>query len=110
MSSTDTATEPRNPLVARRLGIATRHEAVVFLREDSHISRAEGFTAHTRVRVTNGHHSIIATLYHVTTNILQVLWAEHQSLGARKRPQGSANGFGGRGAGHLQHLRSGTGG
>lgn len=70
MSSTDTATEPRNPLVARRLGIATRHEAVVFLREDSHISRAEGFTAHTRVRVTNGHHSIIATLYHVTTNIL----------------------------------------
>ena len=64
------ATEPRNPLIARRLGIDTRHEAVVFLRKDCHVCRAEGFTAHTRVRVTNGRHSIIATLYHVTTNIL----------------------------------------
>jgi thymidine phosphorylase len=66
----DTATEPRNPLIARRLGIDTRHEAVIFMRADCHICRAEGFTAHTRVRVTNGRHSIIATLYHVTTNIL----------------------------------------
>ena len=66
----DPTTEPRNPLVARRLGIDTRHDAVIFLRKDSHIVRAEGFTAHTRVRVTNGHNTIIATLYHVTTEIL----------------------------------------
>ena len=66
----DPATEPRNPLVARRLGIDTLHEAVVFLRKDCHVCRAEGFTAHTRVRVTNGRHSIIATLYQVTTDIL----------------------------------------
>ena len=70
MSATDTATEPRNPLVARRLGIDTRHDADVFLREDSHIVRAEGFTAHARVRVTNGHNSIIATLNHVSSAIL----------------------------------------
>jgi thymidine phosphorylase len=70
MSTTDTTTEPRNPLMARRLGVDTRHEAVVFLRSDSHIVRAEGFTAHARVRVTNGRHSIIATLYHVTSDIL----------------------------------------
>jgi len=70
MSSTAIVTEPRNPLIARRLGIDTRHEAVVFLRADSHIVRAEGFTAHARVRVSNGHRSIIATLYHVTSDIL----------------------------------------
>jgi thymidine phosphorylase len=68
--SHESATEPRNPLRARRLGIDTRHEAVIFLREDSHIVRAEGFTARTRVRVTNGHNSIIATLFHVCTDIL----------------------------------------
>ena len=66
----DPATEPRNPLIARRLGIDTRHESVVFLREDSHIVRAEGFAAHARVRVTNGHNSIIATLFHVSSTIL----------------------------------------
>jgi thymidine phosphorylase len=69
-SATGTADEPRNPLVARRLGIDTRHDAVIFLREDSHIVRAEGFAAHARVRVTNGHNSIIATLYHVRSDIL----------------------------------------
>ena len=66
----ESATEPRNPLTARRIGIDTRHEAVVFLRSDSHIVRAEGFTAQARVRVSNGHRSIIATLYHVTSDIL----------------------------------------
>ena len=70
MSATDTAPEPRNPLTARRLGIDTRQEAVVFLREDSHIVRAEGFAAHAQVRVTNGHNSIIATLFHVSSTIL----------------------------------------
>ncbi len=70
MSSTDTAVEPRNPLIARRLGIDTHNEAVIFLREDSHIVRAEGFAARARVRVTNGHNSIIATLFHVSSTIL----------------------------------------
>jgi len=70
MSSTDTAVEPRNPLIARRLGIDTHNEAVIFLREDSHIVRAEGFAAHARVRVTNGRNSIIATLFHVNSAIL----------------------------------------
>jgi len=64
------AAEPRNPLIARRLGIDTHNEAVLFLREDSHIVRAEGFAAHARVRVTNGRNSIIATLFHVNSAIL----------------------------------------
>ena len=57
-------------LIARRLGINTQHEAVIFMREDCHVCRAEGFTAHTRVRVDNEQHSIIATLYQVTSDLL----------------------------------------
>ncbi len=60
-----------NVLIARRLGINTQQEAVVFMREDCHICRAEGFTAHTRIRIDYGEHSIIATLYQVTSDILR---------------------------------------
>jgi thymidine phosphorylase len=59
-----------NILRARRLGINTQHEAVIFMREDCHICRAEGFTAHTRIRIDHGEHSIIATLYQVSSDIL----------------------------------------
>jgi thymidine phosphorylase len=60
-----------NVLIARRLGINTQQEAVVFMREDCHICRAEGFAAHTRIRIDHGDHSIIATLYQVTSDILR---------------------------------------
>jgi thymidine phosphorylase len=62
--------EPFNVLVARRLGINTQHEAVIFMREDCHVCRAEGFTAHTRIRIDHGKQSIIATLYQVRSDIL----------------------------------------
>ena len=62
--------DPQSRLTARRLGINTQHEAVVFMHEDCHVCRAEGFTAHTRIRIDNGSHSIIATLYQVTSDIL----------------------------------------
>jgi thymidine phosphorylase len=64
------APEQINVLIARRLGINTQHEAVIFMREDCHICRAEGFTAHTRIRIDHGKQSIIATLYQVSSNIL----------------------------------------
>lgn len=68
----NTTSEGRNNiLIARRLGINTQHEAVVFMREDCTVCRAEGFNAHTRVRVEQGTLSIIATLYHVTSDILK---------------------------------------
>ena len=35
-----------NFLKARRLGIDTHHEAVVFMRQDCHVCRSEGFEAH----------------------------------------------------------------
>jgi len=64
------ASPRHNVLNARRLGINTQHEAVIFMREDCHICRAEGFIAHTRIRVEHGGNSIIATLYQVRSDML----------------------------------------
>ncbi len=57
-------------LKARRLGIDTHDEAVVFMRKECHVCRAEGFSAHTRVRLRHKSRSLIATLYQVTSDIL----------------------------------------
>ena len=59
-----------NVLKARRLGIDMQQEAVVFMRRDCHICRAEGFTAHARIQLSHGEHTIIATLYHVVSEML----------------------------------------
>lgn len=59
-----------NTLLARRLGIDTQHEAVVFMRVDCHVCRSEGFEAHSRVRLSNGKNSAIATLYQISSDIL----------------------------------------
>lgn len=66
------ATSPANAhsLRPKRLGIETLNEAHVFLRRDSAVSRAEGFTAHTRVRISKTEHSIVATLYYLTGDLL----------------------------------------
>ena len=60
----------QNALVARRLGVDTQHENVVFMRKDCHVCRSEGFSAHARVRLRSGDRSIIATLYQVTDDLL----------------------------------------
>jgi thymidine phosphorylase len=57
-------------LKARRLGIDTHDEAVVFMRKECHVCRAEGFSAHTRIRLHHKGRTLIATLYQVTTEIL----------------------------------------
>jgi thymidine phosphorylase len=51
-----------NRLRVRRLGIDTYQEAVIYMREDCHICRSEGFEAHSRILVTHDSVSIIATL------------------------------------------------
>ena len=61
----------QNLLRARRLGIDMQQEAVVFMRRDCHVCRAEGFAAHTRVELSYGDRSIIATLYHVVSELLR---------------------------------------
>jgi thymidine phosphorylase len=56
---------------ARRLGIDTQNEAVIFLRQDSHVCHAEGFLAHTRIEVRHAGRAISATLYQVTSSLLR---------------------------------------
>jgi len=58
-------------LKARRLGLETRGEAVAFMHRDCHICRSEGFSAHARVRLSNGRNSVIATLFHVTSDLIR---------------------------------------
>lgn len=50
---------------ARRIGIDTYREPVIYMREDCDVCRAEGLQSQSRVLVTSEHGSIIATL-HVT--------------------------------------------
>lgn len=61
----------QNTLKVHRLGIDMQQEAVVFMRRDCHVCRAEGFTAHARVELRHGERSIIATLYHVVSGLLR---------------------------------------
>ena len=58
--------------IARRLGVDTQHETVVFMHKDCPVCRSEGFTAHNRVLLRAGDRHIIATLYQVTTDLLSL--------------------------------------
>jgi thymidine phosphorylase len=64
-------TERHHALRLRRLGIDTQQEAVVYMRADCHVCRAEGFRAHARIGISRDGHSIIATLHHVTSDLLR---------------------------------------
>jgi thymidine phosphorylase len=59
-----------NRLKVIRLGIDTRNEHVIFMRQDCHLCRSEGFESLTRVRVSRNGHSIVATLDVVTSELL----------------------------------------
>ncbi len=63
--------EHLNWLKARRLEMDTRQEAVVFMRADCHVCRAEGFEAHARVQLDSGGRSVIATLYRINMGLLR---------------------------------------
>jgi thymidine phosphorylase len=55
---------------ARRLGIDTGQEAVVYLHHQSQVCRSEGFESETRVAVTVGSRTILATLNVVTGSLV----------------------------------------
>ncbi|MDE3060606.1 MAG: thymidine phosphorylase family protein [Pseudomonadota bacterium] len=57
-------------LILKRLGIDTQNEAVIYMRNDSHICLSEGFVSQARIRVQKGERYIIATLNTVTTPLL----------------------------------------
>lgn len=59
-----------NRLRLKRLGIDTHQEAVLYMRADCHICRAEGFSAQSRVRVEKKDAWIIATLNTVSADLL----------------------------------------
>ena len=59
-----------NRVRARRLGLDTQYEAVVFMHEDCDVCRSEGFTAHARVLLCYGDREVIATLYHAKGNLV----------------------------------------
>lgn len=63
--------EPLNGLHLKRLGIDTHQEAVIYMRRDCHVCRAEGLSAHARVYVSVGDKAIIATLNQTTGNLLK---------------------------------------
>lgn len=60
------------PLRARRLGVHTQHEAVVFMRTDCHVCRSEGLSAHSRVLLQVGRRETLATLYQVSSDLLDI--------------------------------------
>lgn len=65
-----TAPQRCDLLRARRLGVDTYREPVVFLRSDSPVCRAEGFRAMSRVQLSAGGRSVVATLNVVLDGIV----------------------------------------
>lgn len=63
--------ENHSKLSLRYLGINTYKEPVIYMREDCHICKSEGFEAQARVRVTLNDRSIIATLNSIETDLLK---------------------------------------
>lgn len=68
-ASFDKPTDARR-LRARRLGVDTQYEAVVFMHKDCAICRSEGFVAHNRILLRAGNRQVVATLYHATTDFI----------------------------------------
>ncbi|KTC66392.1 thymidine phosphorylase (plasmid) [Legionella adelaidensis] len=64
-------------LQLKYLGINTSKAAVIYMREDCHICRSEGFVAETRVQVTLNNQSIIATIN--TTELASNLLKQHEA-------------------------------
>lgn len=60
----------KHSLSLKRLGISTYKEAVIYIRKDSYICKAEGFEAQSRLNVRLNGKSIIATLNTITSDLL----------------------------------------
>ena len=60
-----------NILTYKNLGIYTQNENVVYMRNDCHVCISEGFEALTRIRVSKGGTSIVASLNVINSDILR---------------------------------------
>lgn len=65
-----------NALMARRLGLLTRDEAVAFIRSDSDVSRSEGLSSHGRLKLQCNGAIVYASLYQITSDLI-----DHQEIG-----------------------------
>ncbi len=61
-----------NLMRARRIHLDTHDQSVILTRRDCPVCRSEGFSAHARVRVQAGNRRIIATLYQIDSDWLDV--------------------------------------
>jgi thymidine phosphorylase len=57
-------------LKIKRLGINTYHEAIIYMRPDCHICLSEGFEVQTRIQVSLGKSSVIATLNIIESELI----------------------------------------
>ena len=64
-----------NRLLARRAGIDTYQQPVVYLRSDCHVCRAEGFQSQAQVEVIAGGRHLLAILHHVGSD-----WLRHNEI------------------------------
>ena len=60
----------KHTLKLRRLGIDTYKEPIIYMREDCHVCRAEGFESLGRIRIACGDRMLIATLNKVKSPLL----------------------------------------
>ncbi|MBX9805368.1 MAG: thymidine phosphorylase family protein [Alphaproteobacteria bacterium] len=70
MSDQQASNHQNGELILKRLDVDTYSESIIFLHHDSHVCRAEGLQAFSRVQVTLGKRSVIATLYKVHSDLL----------------------------------------
>jgi thymidine phosphorylase len=70
MSVFPSVREPPPRLKARRLGLHAQHDAIVLMRSDCHVCRAEGLSARSQVLLAAGDRVVTATLYQVDGELL----------------------------------------
>lgn len=65
-------TSPRQAMLAMEMGIDTHEEPVVYMRSDCDVCQAEGYSANTRLEISAGGRSIVATLNIIEGEMLPV--------------------------------------
>ena len=61
----------KNTLSVKRMNIDTYRQPVLYMREDCHICRSEGFEALSKISVSNGKKTIVGTLNIIRDSLLQ---------------------------------------
>ena len=70
MNNTD-PTHKKNTLTVKRMNIDTYREPVIYMRQDCHICRSEGFEALSRISVSTDKKTIVATLNIIKDALLE---------------------------------------